>query len=232
MTTAFNEPVYSDALEQRFFERFGVTRAESTRLFQAGMAERHRAASRAVSRGRRVVTPGVSAKGGSVGVSYQLEGVRSAIEQLRIVGDKDLPREFGKIVREALSPVVERAKADAPVRSGLLRSRVKAQASQTRASITVKTASDRNEDYAGPVHWGWDGFTRNSERRNIAPNPFVWNAWISEQTTFQTWLERGLADWARRASQRLNRRVVLRQSQFNNIRFRGVASRSTITAEV
>ncbi|RMH67457.1 MAG: hypothetical protein D6683_17865 [Actinomyces sp.] len=80
------------------------------------------------------------------------------------MGDKDLGRALRQANKAAAEVIAEEARRQAPVRTGRLRSSIRAQATQKGAS--VKAGSPARVPYASVIHWGW-------QRRNIAPNPFI-----------------------------------------------------------
>lgn len=73
---------------------------------------------------------------------------------------KDAHQQVADMVRDI-------AAANAPVRSGRLRNSVRA--SGTKTSAIVRAGTARTVPYGPAVHWGWPN-------RNIAPNPFLWDA--------------------------------------------------------
>lgn len=68
--------------------------------------------------------------------------------------------------RAAAELVGERAAELVPVRSGLLRSTIRAAGQKAGAVVRAGTGS---VPYAAPIHFGWPG-------RNIAPAPFLYDA--------------------------------------------------------
>lgn len=134
------------------------------------------------------------------GITIEVDGVESTLEHLRILGERDLVKEWPRVVRAALKPILPKVRSAAPMRSGHLAKSTKLSVTQRRSQIVARTSSDREQDYAAPIHWGW-------ARRDIAAQPYILDTFKREATQIQRDLERGLADWAARASARLNRNV-------------------------
>lgn len=158
----------------------------------------------------RIAQPAI--QGGAI-ARVRLDGVESTIEHLRIIGEKDVANEVRKFIRANLKPVLAAARADAPVRSGLLRRRTAIIATLKRSGIRARTDQDSSKDYAGPIHWGWPGPDRNARARNIPRNAFIWDNWQRGQRQFVRDVDRDLRAWARRAERRLNRTVRVGTSQ-------------------
>ena len=96
----------------------------------------------------------------------QIEGLKDLQKALRIAGSKDLKKELRQAQKSSAEIVSRRAKVLAPHVSGKLAGSIRAGASMR--SGYVKAGSKR-VPYAGPIHFGW-------KRRNIAPNPFLFEA--------------------------------------------------------
>lgn len=92
----------------------------------------------------------------------EVVGGRQLRATLRKAGDSlaDL-----KSAHKAAATIAARSSAQiAPVRSGRLRSTIRA--SGTKTAGIVRVGNNSKAKYAMPIHWGWP-------RRNIASNPFV-----------------------------------------------------------
>lgn len=117
-----------------------------------------------------VMSPGVNQvdyTGGDSNFRFEITGLRAAVRAMENAGveAKDL-----KDLMVGASTIVIRA-AKPPVRTGRLRSTLRA--SKTKTSATVRIGGIRSVQYAPPIHWGW-------KDRNITPNPFMQRA--KEQT--------------------------------------------------
>jgi hypothetical protein len=93
-----------------------------------------------------------------------LKELRRAVVRAR---DKEIGRELRAVNRSIAQRIVDRALPRVPVRSGRLRSSVKAIATQSSASGKAGSAS--RVPYAPAIHWGWP-------RRNITANRFLTDA--------------------------------------------------------
>lgn len=75
-------------------------------------------------------------------------------------------RDLTKINKEAAEIVAETSRDLAPVLTGDLRDSTRATATKAKGIVAV---GGRAVPYAGPIIFGWP-------RRNIAPNPFIYDA--------------------------------------------------------
>lgn len=75
-------------------------------------------------------------------------------------------KDYSAVNRRAASMVADTARDRAPVLTGALAGSVRPGATRTRGYVK---AGGRGIPYAGPIHFGWP-------RRNIAPQPFIFDA--------------------------------------------------------
>lgn len=108
--------------------------------------------------------------------SIQVDG----LDELRRLVRK-APPEIRKQLRATNKAAAEIVAAEArvlvPVRSGRLRSSIKATAGQKEASVKAGTAA--RVPYAGPVHFGWPGRPNKARRWRGGPiraQPFLYAA--------------------------------------------------------
>lgn len=183
------------------YERGSLRDFDNTHQMANKMQSASRATSSSASGASRSGGSGAIRRGGH-DIKIELHGVESTIEHLKIVGDKELPKELTRLLRENAKPVLAAARAAAPVRTGNLRSKTKLNvaAAKGRVSIVARTHSSRKLDYAAPIHWGWDA-------RGIEPNPYVWDTWQAMKDDVLRNVDRDLTRWAEKASARLNRNV-------------------------
>lgn len=108
--------------------------------------------------------------------TIRVEGARELRLKLKEMADVGLTRQLSAANKTASMVVVERALPNVPVRTGRLRSSVRALGSQAQGQVRAGSAS---VDYAAAIHWGrkignvWGG--------RMAPNPivgrpFLWDA--------------------------------------------------------
>ena len=105
-----------------------------------------------------------------------IDGSKQLRKRLREVGDKEIDQQLKETHKAAAEIVATAARPMVPVRSGKLKSTVRANASvrSGRVSMGRKTVP-----YAAPIHFGWA--TRPNRARGwrggpIAPNPFLYDA--------------------------------------------------------
>lgn len=109
----------------------------------------------------------------------QVDGLNKAIRQLNKL-EPSVTEEIKALNKTLAGQVASTAANKAPVRTGKLRNSVRAGAS--KRSGTVK-AGKKAVPYAGPIHFGWS-------RRNIAPNPFMWDALDARRSEIEReWLK-------------------------------------------
>lgn len=97
----------------------------------------------------------------------RIEGLRDLQREIRRLESRDLGRELRQANRDAANIVRDRARSNAPRRSGALARSVGTRAGQREAYVKAGTAS--RVPYAGVIHFGWP-------RRNIRPQPFLYRA--------------------------------------------------------
>ena len=117
------------------------------------------------------------------GRQVSVEGARELRKALKTVGDeakaglKETNVEVAEIVARA-------AVTKVPTQSGALRETVRAAGAQTRASVK---AGFKKVPYAGPIHFGWPA-------RNIAPQPFLYDALDARRGEVVDAYQNGMAD--------------------------------------
>lgn len=97
--------------------------------------------------------------------AIQIEGGRETRRALRRTGE-DVKADLKGLHAEGAQIVLEEALRRVPVRTGKLKSTVRAAALQTRGEVRAGFA---RVPYAGPIHFGWSD-------RGISPNPFLYDA--------------------------------------------------------
>ena len=117
------------------------------------------------------------------GRQVSVEGARELRKALKTVGDeakaglKETNVEVAEIVARA-------AVTRVPTQSGALRETIRAAGAQTRASVK---AGFKKVPYAGPIHFGWPA-------RNIAPQPFLYDALDARRGEVVDAYQNGMAD--------------------------------------
>ena len=117
------------------------------------------------------------------GRQVSVEGARELRKALKTVGDeakaglKETNLEVAEIVARA-------AVTKVPAQSGALRETIRAAGAQTRASVK---AGFKKVPYAGVIHFGWPA-------RNIAPQPFLYDALDSRRGEVVDAYKSGMAD--------------------------------------
>ena len=117
------------------------------------------------------------------GRQVSVEGARELRKALKTVGDeakaglKETNLEVAEIVARA-------AVTKVPAQSGALRETIRAAGAQTRASVK---AGFKKVPYAGVIHFGWPA-------RNIAPQPFLYDALDSRRGEVVDAYQSGMAD--------------------------------------
>lgn len=112
-------------------------------------------------------------------VAVKVTGVREIRAALKQAEEVGLLKEITEANKAASEIVVERALPKVPVRSGALRSSVKALASQATGRVR---AGSGTVPYAAAIHWGrkvgnvgWPPGNHMGPNR-IAGRPFLWDA--------------------------------------------------------
>ena len=95
----------------------------------------------------------------------EIEGIKKLSRQLKQL-DGDLLKELKSINKEAAEKVADEARSLVPVRSGTLKSSIRASGLQ---STGVVRSGNKSVPYANVIHFGW-------RRHNIEPNPFLYDA--------------------------------------------------------
>lgn len=101
-----------------------------------------------------------------MGQHVEIEGLKDLQKALRIAGSKDLKKELRQAQKSSADIVSRRAKVLAPKDTGKLAASIRPGASMRSGYVK---AGGKRVPYAGPIHFGW-------KRRNIAPNPFLFEA--------------------------------------------------------
>jgi HK97 gp10 family phage protein len=99
-------------------------------------------------------------------------GLNEAIRNLRAMGVPSA--EIGQASQEAGEIVASRARSLVPVRTGALRSTIKAK--KIARKVVVSAGNNNRVPYANPIHFGWNYDKKNLQEKNIRPRPFFSNA--------------------------------------------------------
>jgi len=102
------------------------------------------------------------------GSKQQIEGLRELQRDLRRMGD-DTKTAMKPTHLEAAEIVASEGRRRAPVRTGRLRSSVKASAVMSGGRVRIGYGGGAPSLYAGPIHFGWPA-------RRIRPQPFIYDA--------------------------------------------------------
>lgn len=110
-----------------------------------------------------------------------VEGLKELQKAIRKLADADMKKELQALNKELANQIVQAALPNVPVRTGRLRSAVRATASQTAA---YGKAGGARVPYAAAIHWGegsgnvnhTTGATVGRPMRNITGRPFLWDA--------------------------------------------------------
>ena len=117
------------------------------------------------------------------GRQVSVEGARELRKALKTVGDE--AKAGLKEVNVEVAEIVARAAVTrVPTQSGALRETIRAAGAQTRASVK---AGFKKVPYAGPIHFGWPA-------RNIAPQPFLYDALDARRGEVVDAYQNGMAD--------------------------------------
>lgn len=108
--------------------------------------------------------------------SLKVEGLKEAAKTFRS-GPKWVKEELKAANKDIMIVVRDRARMEAPQRTGRLAKSVGGSASDQAAR--VKAGTGARVPYAGPIHFGWP--TRPNHQKKwrggpIAPNPFLYRA--------------------------------------------------------
>jgi hypothetical protein len=99
-------------------------------------------------------------------------GLNEAIRALRAIGVPSA--EIGQASQEAGEIVASAGRTLVPVRSGRLRSTIKAR--KVARKVVVSAGNNSSVPYANPIHFGWNYDRKNLQAKNIRPRPFFTNA--------------------------------------------------------
>jgi HK97 gp10 family phage protein len=99
-------------------------------------------------------------------------GLNQAIRALRAIGVPSA--EIGQASQQAGEVVANRARSLVPVRTGALRSTIKAK--KIARKVVVSAGNNTRVPYANPIHFGWNYDKKNLQAKNIRPRPFFSNA--------------------------------------------------------
>jgi ribosomal protein L29 len=114
-------------------------------------------------------------------VHIQVEHLKELRKELRRLADDELKKTLRDLNKDVADQIVAEALPHVPVRTGKLRSNVRALASQSAA---YGKAGGARLPYAAAIHWGegsgnvnhTTGATVGRPNRNIQGRPFLWDA--------------------------------------------------------
>lgn len=116
----------------------------------------------------------------------KVENLSQVIKALQAIGTPTA--EISAAAKEAGDIVASTAKGIVPVRSGALRSTIKAK-KQAR-KVLVSAGNNTRVPYANPIHWGWFYDRENFIYKNIMPNPFFAKALgLKREEVYKTYFE-------------------------------------------
>jgi hypothetical protein len=116
----------------------------------------------------------------------QVTGAKELRKALKHM-DADL-KDLTKINKAAAEDVAREARSIVPRRSGRLQKAIKSSASRASGKVA---AGSRLVPYAGPIHFGW-------RRRNIEPQPFIYDALDERRDEVVARYEKEVADLVER----------------------------------
>jgi HK97 gp10 family phage protein len=102
----------------------------------------------------------------------KVAGLNEAIRNLRAIGVPSA--EIGQASQQAGDIVANRARSLVPVRTGALRSTIKAK--KIARKVVVSAGNNTKVPYANPIHFGWNYDKVNLQAKNIRPRPFFSNS--------------------------------------------------------
>jgi HK97 gp10 family phage protein len=102
----------------------------------------------------------------------KVAGLNEAIRALRAIGVPS--SEIGEASQKAGELVASTARSLVPVKTGALRSTIKAK--KIARKVVVTAGNNRSVPYANPIHFGWNYDKVNLQAKNIRPRPFFSNA--------------------------------------------------------
>jgi HK97 gp10 family phage protein len=109
-------------------------------------------------------------------------GLNEAIRALRAIGVPSA--EIGAASQQAGELVASTARSLVPVRTGALRSTIKAK--KIARKVVVSAGNNTKVPYANPIHFGWNYDKVNLKAKNIRPRPFFSNALARTRTQVYT----------------------------------------------
>lgn len=108
-----------------------------------------------------------------------VKGINALVRDLKKLSP-DAIAEIKEVNRSLASDVASAASSRVPRRTGALANSIRAGATQRSG---VVRAGKKAVPYAGAIHFGW-------HRRNIRPNPFIWDALDSRKGEIERkWLD-------------------------------------------
>jgi hypothetical protein len=117
----------------------------------------------------------------TAGETIHVSGLKAAVRDLSKL-DADARVEIKTLNLAAAEAIARDAAVRAPRRLGLLADSIKSKATAFSASVT---AGGPLVPYAAPIHWGWP-------RRNIAPQPFMYEALDARRDEVVAAYEKGM----------------------------------------
>jgi len=116
----------------------------------------------------------------------KVDGLKDVLQALKTIGVPTA--EVSAASQEAAEIVASSSRTFVPVRSGALRSTIRAK-KQAR-KVLVSAGNNTKVPYANAIHWGWFYDRRNFVQKNIMPNPFFSKALgVTRQQVYQAYFE-------------------------------------------
>lgn len=106
-------------------------------------------------------------------LAVNVEGLKELRRAIKETGDKELPKALQRANKAAAERVVRAALPNVPVRTGRLRSAVRATGSQSAGRAL---AGGARVPYAQAVHWGTGPRPGLRGPHDIKRRPFLWDA--------------------------------------------------------
>lgn len=103
--------------------------------------------------------------------TIKIEGLRETVASLKALGEDLTPIKTAN--QEAALRLISAAEPLVPVRTGKLKSTLKASKATTYAEARAGSA---RVPYAAPIHWGWFVDKNTRRVRGILPQPFYMKA--------------------------------------------------------
>lgn len=114
--------------------------------------------------------------------SIQITGMKELRRDLKKIS-KDLPKELNKVAKDAAELVAEQARVEVPVLTGRTQAKIKAAGTAKGGQVRVNGLV-----YAPVIHFGW-------RRRNIEPNPYLYNSLDKRRSEVLAKFEKELAEF-------------------------------------